>query len=334
MTAIALRRRADRSGNAHGVLRFVGRRLVMLVVALVVSSFVIFISLDLAPGDPLSVLTGGRSLPPAALNALRHQYHLNDPLLTRYWDYITGVVLHGNLGTSIAFREPVSALISQRIAVTAELVLYSAVLIVVFGVGLGVLAGLRRGFVDSTIIAVSTLLAAIPSFVAAIVLLSVFAVKLGWLPALGNGSGFGGTIEHLTLPAIALAASAFAVVVRVTRVTVRSELEREHVQTATSRGIPRRLVIRRHVLRNASIPITTVVGITITSLFALSAVVEQAFTLNGIGAALVQAAQSKDFAVVQGISLLLVAAFVIANALVDLLYAVLDPRVAMGSRAA
>ena len=330
MTAIALRRRAS---SGHGLARFVGRRLAMLVVALIVSSFVIFISLDLAPGDPLSTLTGGRTLPPAALAALRHQYHLNDPLLTRYWDYVTGVVLHGNLGTSIAFREPVSALISQRIGVTAELVLYSALLIVVFGVGLGLLAGLRRGLVDNAVIAVSTLLAAIPSFVAAIVLLAVFAVKLGWLPALGNGSGFGGTIEHLTLPAIALAASAFAVVVRVTRVTVRAELDREHVQTATSRGIPRRLVIRRHVLRNASIPITTVVGITITSLFALSSVVEQAFTLNGIGAALVQAAQSKDFAVVQGISLLLVAAFVVANTLVDLLYAALDPRVAIGSRA-
>jgi peptide/nickel transport system permease protein len=115
---------------------------------------------------------------------------------------------------------------------------------------------------------------------------------------------------------------------------VRAELAQEHVQTATSRGITWRLVVRRHVLRNASIPITTVVGITITSLFALSAVVEQAFNLNGIGAALVQAALSKDFAVVQGISLVLVAAFVIANALVDLLYAVLDPRVAIGSRAA
>jgi peptide/nickel transport system permease protein len=161
----------------------------------------------------------------------------------------------------------------------------------------------------------------------------VFAVKLGWLPALGNGSGFGGTIKHLTLPAIALAASALAIVVRVTRVTVRAELGQEHVQTAVSRGIPWRVVVRRHVLRNAAIPITTVLGITITSLFALSAVVEQAFSLNGIGAALVQAALDKDFGVVQGISLLLVGAFVIANALVDLLYAVLDPRVAVGARA-
>ena len=313
--------------------RFVARRVGMLILALLVSSFVVFISLDLAPGDPLSTLTGGRSLPPSALAALRREYHLNDPLFTRYWHYLTGVILHFNLGTSIQYREPVTTLISQRVGVTAELVVYAGLLIVVFGVGFGLLAGLRRGVVDRTVIAVSTILAAVPSFVAAIILLAVFAVNLGWLPALGNGSGFGGTLEHLTLPAIALAASAVALVVRVTRVTVRAELGQEHVQTAVSRGIPWRLIVRRHALRNAAIPITTVLGITITSLFALSAVVEQAFNLNGIGAALVQAALSKDFGVVQGISLLLVGAFVIANALVDLLYAVLDPRVAVGARA-
>ena len=149
-------------------------------------------------------------------------------------------------------------------------------LIVVFGVGLGLLAGLRRGFVDSRSSPSRRCSAAIPSFVAAIVLLSVFAVKLGWLPALGQRVGLR---RHDRAPDPAgdrLAASAFAVVVRVTRVTVRSEhASSEHVQTATSRGIPRRLVIRRHVLRNAAIPITTVAGITITSLFALSAVVER-----------------------------------------------------------
>lgn len=313
--------------------RFILRRIGLLILALIISSFVIFVSLNLAPGDPLAALAGGRSLSHATVVHLTREYHLNDPLLTRYWDYVKGVVLHFNLGTSIQFREPVSTLIGQRIGVTAELVAYAAVLILVFGVGAGVVAGLRRGALDSSIVAVSTLLAAVPSFVAAIVLIAVFAVDLHWLPALGNGSGFGGTIEHLTLPAIALAASAFAVVTRVTRVTVRSELSLEHVQTAVSRGIPWPLVVRRHVLRNASIPITTVVGITITALFALASVVEQAFNLSGIGAALVQAALSKDFAVVQGISLVLVAAFVVANAGVDLLYAVLDPRVALGSRA-
>jgi peptide/nickel transport system permease protein len=313
--------------------KFILRRVGLLILALIVSSFVIFISLNLAPGDPLSALSGGRSLSKATIAALNREYHLNDPVMVRYWDYVKGVVLHFNLGTSIQFRESVSSLISQRIGSTAELVAYAAVLILVFGVGAGVAAGLRRGVLDNSIIAVSTLLAAVPSFVAAIVLIAIFAVDLHWLPALGNGSGFGGTIQHLTLPAIALAASAFAVVTRVTRVTVRSELSLDHVQTAVSRGIPWPLVVRRHVLRNASIPITTVVGITITSLFALCAVVEQAFNLNGIGAALIQAALEKDFGVVQGISLVLVGAFVIANAFVDLLYAFLDPRVAIGARA-
>jgi peptide/nickel transport system permease protein len=312
---------------------FVARRAGMLVAALLVSSFVVFASLDLAPGDPLSTLSGGRTLPPEAVAQLRAQYHLDDPFLSRYVHWLGNVVLHGDLGTSIAFRESVTTVIGARIGTTIDLVLYAALLIVVFGVGLGVASGLRKGLLDSSIIVLTTIFAAVPSFVAAIVLLSVFSVNLGWFPALGGGDGGFDTIKHLTLPAIALALSAMAIVVRVTRVAVRTEMGREHVQTAISRGIPYPQVVRRHVLRNAAIPVTTVVGITITSLIALSAVVERAFSLDGLGAALVQAALSKDFAVVQGIALVFVAAFVVANAIVDLLYAVLDPRVAIGSRA-
>ncbi len=311
---------------------FVARRAAMLVAALLVSSFVIFGSLELAPGNPLATLSGGRTLPPGAAAQLRAQYHLDDPFLSRYVHWM-GNALHGDLGTSIAFREPVSSLIGARAGVTIELVLYAALLIVVFGVGLGVAAGLRRGAFDTATIVTTTVLAAVPSFVAAIVLLSIFAVDLGWFPALGAGTGFGDSIKHLTLPAVALALSAMAIVVRVTRVSVRTELAREHVQTAVSRGIPYPQLVRRHVLRNTAIPVTTVVGITVTSLIALSAVVERAFSLDGLGAALVRASLSKDFAVVQGIALLFVAAFVLANAIVDLLYAVLDPRVAIGSRA-
>jgi peptide/nickel transport system permease protein len=312
--------------------RFILRRVTMLIVALVVASFVIFLAVHIAPGSVIATLAGGKALSPAAIRHLTIEYHLNSPLLTQYWDWATGV-LHGNLGTSIQYKEPVTTLISQRIGTTAELVLYSALLIVVLGIGLGILAGLRPGFADKLIGAISTVLTSTPSFVAAIVLIAIFAVGLHWLPALGTGSGFFGNIKYLTLPAIALAVAQLAVVVRVTKVSVRAELNREHVQTAIARGIPWGLTIRRHVIRNASIPIATVTGITVTSLFALSAIVEQAFNLNGIGEALVEAATVKDFAVVQGISLLLVAAFVVANTCVDLLYAVLDPRVAMGSRA-
>ncbi len=206
-------------------------------------------------------------------------------------------------------------------------------LIVVFGVGAGVLAGLRRGPLDSSIIALSTLLAAVPSFVAAIVLIAVFAVDLDWLPALGSGSGFGGTIQHLTLPAIALAASAFAVVTRVTRVTVRSELslracaDRDQPGDPVAAGGPPPRAAQRvdpdHDRRrdHGDLAVRAVGG-------GRTGVQP----LRDRGGA-VQAALEKDFGVVQGISLVLVGAFVVANAIVDLLYAVLDPRVAIGARA-
>jgi peptide/nickel transport system permease protein len=312
--------------------RFLARRLAMLVASLLVASFVIFAALYAAPGNPVSALSGGRSLPAASMAVLEQRYHLNDPFFVQYWYWLSGA-LHGNLGISITLRENVSTLIASRIWTTAGLVAYASVLIVIFGIGLGILSGLRRGLVDTGTLLLTAVSAAIPGFVAAIVLILVFAVNLGWFPALGNGTGLAGNLRHLTLPAVALAISSLAIVARVTRAAVRTEAGREHVQTAVSRGIPARLLIRRHVLRNAAIPITTITGITIASLIALDAVIETAFSLNGLGAYLVQSAQSKDLAVVQGISLVLVTAFVVVNLIVDLLYAVLDPRVTLGSRA-
>jgi peptide/nickel transport system permease protein len=312
--------------------RFLLRRFIMLVVSLLVASFVIFAAVYLAPGNPVSALTGGRSISPDAMQILMERYHLNDPFIVQYGRWL-GNAVQGDLGISITNREDVSKLIVTRIPTTAGLVFYAAVLVLVFGVGMGVLGGLRRGVVDTTTVVVSAVSAAVPAFVAAIVLILVFAVDLGWFPAYGNGVGFFGSIWHLTLPAIALAISALAIVARVTRAAIREEVGKEHVQTAVSRGIPRRQIIRKHVMRNAAIPITTVSGVTIASLIAVAAVVEIAFSLNGLGSYLVQSAQSKDLAVVQGISLLLVTAFVVVNTLVDLLYASLDPRVSLGSRA-
>jgi peptide/nickel transport system permease protein len=308
------------------------RRLAMLVASLLVASFAIFGAIYLAPGNPISALSGGRSIPPDAVHVLEARYHLDAPFFTQYWYWLTGA-LHGNLGISIVLRENVSTLIGQRAWTTAGLVLYASLLILVAGISLGILAGLRPGILDTSALVVSSVSAALPSFVAAIVLILVFAVKLGWLPAFGNGAGFFDEIKHFTLPAFALAAGAIGIVARVTRAAVREEAASEHVQTAVSRGLPRRHVIRRHVLRNAAIPITTISGITIASLIAVDAVVEVAFGLNGLGAYLVQAAESKDLAVVQGISLVLVTAFVVVNVVVDVLYSLLDPRVALGTRA-
>lgn len=311
--------------------RFLARRVVMLVATALVSSFVIFSALYLAPGNPIAVLSGGRTLPAASIKILEARYHLNDPFLTQYWLWLRGV-LHGDFGISIALRENVSTLIASRVGMTAALVLYASLIILVVGIGLGIAAGLRPGLLDTSTLVFTAVSAAIPSFVAAIVLILLFSTNLGWFPSLGGGVGVWGTIHHLTLPAVALAVSSLGIVARVTRASVREEFGREHVQTAISRGIPYPQLVRRHVLRNAAIPITTVSGITIASLIAVAAVVERAFGLNGLGAYLVAAANSKDFAVVQGISLVLVTAFVLVNLLVDLLYALLDPRVSLGSK--
>ena len=310
--------------------RFLARRLVILVASLLVASFVIFAALYLAPGNPIAALSGGRPLPAGSVHVLEQRYHLNEPFLAQYWYWLDNA-LHGNLGISITLRENVSTLIASRIWTTAGLVLYASLIIVVVGVALGIVSGLRRGGLDTSTLVLTAVSAAVPAFVAAIALILVFAVKLGWFPALGNGTGFLSNVRHLTLPAIALATASVAIVARVTRASVRAEGDREHVQTAISRGIPARYVIWRHIVRNAAIPITTITGITIASLIAVAAVVEVAFSLNGLGAYLVQAAQSKDIAVVQGISLVLVTAFVVINLLVDVLYTVLDPRVTLGS---
>ena len=315
------------------MLKFVVRRLMMLVVTLFVASFAIYSAMYLAPGNPIAALLGGRTPTPEAIAVLEERYHLNDPFIVRYVRWVGGA-LHGDFGVSIQLRQEVSTLISQRIGTTVQLVFYASLIIVVVGVALGIIGGLRKGVLDNVVIVATTISAAVPSFVASIILLSVFAVNLGWFPALGTGDGFVDQVKHLTLPAVALAFSSIALVARITRSAVREELSREHVQTAVSRGIPYRMVVRRHVMRNAAIPITTVVGITVASLFAASAVVERAFSLNGIGAYLIQAALSKDIAVVQGISLVIVAIFVVVNAIVDFLYAVLDPRVSLGASAA
>ena len=314
------------------MLAFIAKRLAMLAATLIVASFVIYGALYLAPGSPLAALTGGRSVPPEVMAQLEARYHLNEPFLTRWWIWFTNA-LHGDLGESIPLHQQINTLIAQRAGITIQLVMLTAAIIIVVGVGLGIVGALGRKSVDGGVLLVATMSAALPAFAASVILQFIFGVQLRWVEPLGTGEGFTGRLSHLILPALALAATSVALVARVTRTAVRDELGREHVQTAISRGLPWREVVRRHVLRNAAIPITTVVGITIASLIALAAVVETAFGLNGLGSYLVQAALNKDFATVQGISLVLVFAFVITNVIIDFTYALLDPRVTLGSRA-
>lgn len=315
------------------MIGFLARRLAALVVTLVVTSFVIFGALYIAPGGPLAYLLGGRSVTPKVAASIKHQYHLDDPFLVRYWSWLSGV-LHGDMGRSLIFRQDVWGLLAPRIPTTALLIVYASVLIIVGGVAAGVAGGLGGRLVDGVTTFVSTVSIAIPSFVAAILLIAVFAIQLEWFPVFGSGTGFLDRIWHLTLPAVALAVIGFGFVARITRSAIREERAREHVDTARGRGLPERHVVRRHVFRNAMIPITTVSGLTVASLLAGTVVVESAFGLNGIGSFLVQAVTTKDFAIVQDISLILVVGFVVVNTLVDVLYTLIDPRISLTRRPA
>jgi peptide/nickel transport system permease protein len=311
------------------VARLVLSRLGALLATLLVASVVIYGALYLAPGDPSTLLAGNKATP-KTLESIREQWHLDDPIYERYWVWVSGVV-RGDLGESFIYKQSVGSLISDRLGTTALLIAYAFLLVLVGGVALGILGALFPR-VGAAITVLTSVGLATPAYVAAIVLITVFAVELGWFPVFGDGSGLAGRLEHLTLPAIALALAWVAFVAQLTKAAVHEEAGREHVATARSRGLGEATIIRRHVVRNAMIPITTVLGITAAGLVAGTVVVEQGFSLDGIGSLLVQATSSKDFALVQGISLLLVAIFVVVNVSVDILNAALDPRLRSGAR--
>lgn len=309
--------------------QFIARRLAGLVITLFAASIVIYAALYLAPGDPAALLVGGNRPSPTALAHVRDQYHLDDPFLVSYWHWLTGL-FHGDLGQSLAFKESVSSLLASRLATTIVLIAYASLLILGIGIGLGIWSALRGGRIAGAVTVSTTVGMAAPTFVAAVFLISIFAVQLGWFPVLGGGSGFADRLWHLTLPAIALALAYVAYIARITRAAIADELDQEFVETARVRGIPERLVIRRHVVRNAAAPIIAVSGLTIAGLIAGTVVVEQAFSIDGVGSLLVESAARQDFAVVQAISLLMVAAFVIINTVGDLASAFLDPRLEAG----
>ncbi|KHK99045.1 ABC transporter permease [Microbacterium mangrovi] len=308
------------------MIRIIALRLVRLVITMLVCSFVVYGALYLAPGGAMGAITGGRILSKADQAEIVRIYHLNEPFLQRYFAWLQGLFT-GDFGISLVSREPVVALIEPRLVTTAMLVGYSGMLIIVLGVGIGLFAALRGGASDRISVMAMSGLAAVPAFLASSILLFVFAVSLGWFPSFGAGGGFVDRLYHLTLPAVALALASIGYVGRISRASFNEEKNRDHVQTAVSRGLPRRSVIGSHILRNSLVPIATSVGITIAGLIAGSVVVEQVFAVNGLGSLLIKAVDEKDFAVVQIVTLVLVAGFVIVNTIVDLLYPLLDPRI-------
>jgi peptide/nickel transport system permease protein len=316
-----------------GLARLILGKIAVLVLTVLAASVLVFFSMYLVPGDPLTFLMRGRSPSPEAMQAVSEQYGLNKPVVVQYFNWLANM-LHGDFGRSFQYRESVGTLLASRAGSTFWLVVLSGVIIGVVGLAAGAVAALTRGKVaDKAILIGATGLAAVPSFVGAIVLTAVFSVQLGWFPSFGSGQGVLDTIYHLTLPAIALALTFIALVARVTRSSMVEQLALEHVEVATSRGMKRSRIIMRHVLRNALNPILTISGMLVAGLLVASSIVEAAFGLSGMGSLLVQSVDRMDFPVVQAIVLIIVALFVLSNTVVDIVASLLDPRTAAGAAA-
>lgn len=314
-----------------GRAMLIARRVAVLVVTLIATSIIVYGSLYLAPGDPVSFLSGGKAISPAAAAAIREQYHLDQSFFAQYWHWVTNAI-QGDFGLSIQFRQPVGPLIASRLGNTAFLVAYAGVLVLVGGILVGAVSAVAKRWVDSVLTGLSTAAAAVPPFVAALALIYVFAVWIPVFPSSGPGQGFLDRLEHMTLPAVALAMSFSAVVARVTRSAMRTEMQREHVEMARSRGVPFRRIVVHHALWNSLPPVMTISALVIASLLAGTTVIEQAFGQAGIGSLLVNAVQTKDFAVVQAVILMFVAFYVLLSNVVDVLYGIVNPRIRTGGR--
>jgi peptide/nickel transport system permease protein len=305
---------------------YVFRRIAALCAVLLLISLVVFSLLDLAPGSPVDLLLGPREATPALVASIQHQYHLDQPFLTQYWDWLQGAV-QLNFGQSIVTTQPVMSAIEPRLWLSVQLAAYAFILAAALGVILGVAAARRRrSGLDRSIVGLSVVGVSAPAFATGILLLYLFAVRLGWFPVFGQGSGFTDRIWHLTLPAIALGLTAMGLILRMTRAGAISALEQDYVAFARSRGIRPRRILTAYVLRNSLVPIVTGAGLVLAYLLAGAVLVEVTFALPGIGSLLVDSINAKDIPVVQALAMLIAVTVVVINLVVDLTYLAIDPR--------
>lgn len=307
------------------MLTFVLRRLLLAVPVLWGVATLVFLSIHLLPGDPAEIMLYGKGTGAAssrAIVALRHQLGLDQPLPVQYWNFITGAT-HFDFGTSLVSRRPVSREIFDRLPTTLELALYAVILSTIFGLLVGTVAAFnRRTALGRATTALTILGISIPAFFLGPLLAIIFGLKLGWLPVAGVGD-----IRNFILPSVTLAVGTGCFLARVVRSAMVEILGADHVRTARSKGLGQSRIAVRHVLRNALIPVTTVVGLTIAGLIGGVVIIENVFALPGLGTLTVGAVNARDFPVIEGTTFFFALVLIIANILVDISYAFIDPRV-------
>jgi len=313
------------------VRRYLARRLLLLVPVLMGVSIVVFMVLHLSPGDPAEIMLGSAATK-EDLARLRLEMGLTEPLHVQYVRWI-GRVLHGDLGRSLWMKRPVLGEVLHRFKATLILAASALVLSTLGGMALGVLSATRPdSILDRTSMVASLFGASMPVFWLGIVLMVVFSLWLGWLPASGMWAPYGGgdlrdLVAHLVLPAVTLAAASMTIIARLTRSTMLEVLGQDYIRTARAKGLVEGRVVVRHGLKNALIPIVTVVGVQVGYLLGGAVLTETVFAWPGVGTLMVQGILARDFPLVQGCVLVVALGFVLVNLAVDLLYAYLDPRI-------
>ena len=331
------------------MLRFVVRRLLLLIPILIGLSILVFLWIRALPGTPATALLGERATP-EAIAAVRKQYGLDDPLYEQYWAYVK-TLAHFDFGSSITTRRPVLDEFKQRFPATIELAFAAMLFSILLGIPLGFLAAKRHGGVLDHLSLIGSLIGiSIPIFFLAIILKYIFAVKLGLLPTVGRMSvlitiehptnfyildallagdfeALWDVIKHLILPAIALGSIPLAIIARITRASVLDVQNEDYVRTARAKGLSPGIVDRRHVLRNALLPITTIIGLQTGLLLSGAVLTESVFAYPGIGTWLLEAIEARNYPVLQGGILFVAIVFVLVNLLVDVSYGFLNPRI-------
>jgi peptide/nickel transport system permease protein len=305
------------------------QRVAVLVPTLLLASFVVFMLLQLVPGDP-AVTIAGEQATVEQLAEIRDRLGLNDPLLLQYWHWLTDAV-HGNLGTSLTSGEGVVDAIQRTLPPTLHIVIGGLVVAALLGVPAGVAAGRRANTpTDTAIASASSAGVAMPSFWLGLILVSVFALRLDWLPATSFVSITEDPVEaikHLILPAVAIGVVGAAEIARQLRAVMIEILATDHVRTLRAKGLSERRIVWRHALKNAAVPLLTIIGLQVNRFLGATVVIEAVFGISGLGTLVINATQKHDFPIGQGVILVLVLVVIFTSFVVDISYRIFDPRI-------
>jgi peptide/nickel transport system permease protein len=311
------------------MIDFIARRLIAIIPVLAVVAVFVFLMLRLTPGDPAAVIAGDNATSDQIAD-IRTKLGLDEPIYAQFGIWI-GNALQGNFGESFFFKKTVAELIAQRVEPTLALAICTLFIAIVFALPLGVIAAYRHGtWIDRCVMGFSVLGFSVPVFVIGYLLIYLFAIELGWLPVQGYvriGVNFWGFLERMVLPSFTLGVVFIALIARMTRASVLEVLSEDYIRTARAKGLSNRVVLMRHALRNAAVPILTVIGVGIAGLIGGAVVTESVFGLPGLGRLTVEAVLSRDFPTIQAVILLFSVVYVGINLLIDISYTLFDPRI-------